>query len=294
MRPILSAFFLAFVTSGYSQSGFTLDNYKGTIYALEEADVEAGYNKYVLEAEILGSIEWKEINIPDRKTDVPFSNIEFTTLFGIIFKSQIHVDESACFEFYLGSDDGSILWINEEEVIDNDGVHKMILKRNQKILSKGSHDIKIWYYQAYRTRYGLTFNVNKLGEKCPDLTPEIDPFAPKLLNLSSSVLFDLDAYEIKVEAYQELDSIVDIINKSNPYVVKVIGHTDDQGDNKYNYSLSQKRAKVIKNYLMKDQINSSVKYISRGLGENKPIGDNTTPEGRMANRRVEIIIETKQ
>ena len=72
--------------------------------------------------------------------------------------------------------------------------------------------------------------------------------------------------------------------------IRVIGHTDSRGPEDYNRSLSLRRAKRTVTELKKIMPELSGRVTFMGMGESKPIADNSTEEGRKRNRRVEIII----
>jgi len=89
---------------------------------------------------------------------------------------------------------------------------------------------------------------------------------------------------------QLLDQISGIlINNSFWTGFKVYGHTDNIGSIAYNQRLSESRALSVKKYLMSKGVSSS-NVIAIGMGENKPIDTNDTPQGRQNNRRVEFEI----
>ena len=79
--------------------------------------------------------------------------------------------------------------------------------------------------------------------------------------------------------------------KENPsYKLKIDGHTDDQGDDTKNKILSQKRAEAVLKYLESKKIDAN-RMMAEGFGEERPIADNKTAEGRAKNRRVEFKVE---
>lgn len=85
-----------------------------------------------------------------------------------------------------------------------------------------------------------------------------------------------------------LNMIVSIL-KSNPLLkFEIDGHTDNTGQSAHNLSLSQQRANAVKVQLTKLGINGS-RLTTKGFGDSKPISDNSTPEGKANNRRVEFI-----
>ena len=70
---------------------------------------------------------------------------------------------------------------------------------------------------------------------------------------------------------------------------EVGGHTDNTGSDAYNQTLSERRAGSVAQYLQSQGINSQ-RLITVGMGESRPVADNSTAEGRQANRRVEITM----
>ncbi|RPI04383.1 MAG: hypothetical protein EHM64_10115 [Ignavibacteriae bacterium] len=78
---------------------------------------------------------------------------------------------------------------------------------------------------------------------------------------------------------------------SNPDVrVVITGHTDNVGSQKYNQSLSLKRAQAVKNWLVEKGIDSK-RMRTVGRGQNEPVASNETEEGRLENRRIEFYVE---
>ncbi|MDO5542153.1 MAG: OmpA family protein [Acinetobacter sp.] len=71
--------------------------------------------------------------------------------------------------------------------------------------------------------------------------------------------------------------------------VKIVGHTDSSGDANKNIALSQSRADAVKNYLVDKGI-AATHLSTEGQGANQPVADNTTPEGRKKNRRIEFEV----
>ena len=69
--------------------------------------------------------------------------------------------------------------------------------------------------------------------------------------------------------------------------LEVAGHTDGQGDRAYNRWLSEQRAKAVREYLTTRGVNPA-NITARGYGSEQPIADNSTREGLLKNRRVEL------
>lgn len=78
--------------------------------------------------------------------------------------------------------------------------------------------------------------------------------------------------------------------KTNPlWHMEIAGHTDNIGDPRLNLALSENRAKVIANYLVRKGIDDN-RITTKGYGGTHPIADNTIESERQKNRRVEITI----
>ena len=84
-----------------------------------------------------------------------------------------------------------------------------------------------------------------------------------------------------------LDSVVLVLDEFSQTYVDIIGHTDSKGSKEYNQRLSEKRAKSIARYLETNAVITE-RVMADGMGEDDPISNNDTREGRAMNRRVEI------
>ena len=88
-----------------------------------------------------------------------------------------------------------------------------------------------------------------------------------------------------------LDQAVDTLNRYPNVRVEVDGHTDSIGTDEYNQSLSERRARIVFDYLTSHGISASRLDGPKGFGESKPIDTNSTKEGRARNRRTELSVE---
>ena len=101
------------------------------------------------------------------------------------------------------------------------------------------------------------------------------------------VYFDTAKWSIKSESYPILDEVAGILNRNPDVKIEVQGHTDNVGSAQYNQTLSEKRAKSVRDYLVNKGVRSSQLSYS-GYGLQRPIMTNDTVEGRAKNRRVEL------
>jgi len=101
------------------------------------------------------------------------------------------------------------------------------------------------------------------------------------------IYFDTDKDEIKPESENTLRQILALIKNNPAQKLEIAGHTDAEGNDKYNLDLSKKRAESVIRWLQEK--GASVTNLSpAGYGETRPVSDNGTATGRALNRRVEI------
>ncbi|MFE5847614.1 OmpA family protein [Streptomyces niveus] len=106
-------------------------------------------------------------------------------------------------------------------------------------------------------------------------------------SLQSTLLFGKDSAKLVPGAERELDKFGTKIAAAKS--VQVTGYTDNLGSAAHGLTLSRERAAAIKKILQKAA--PGVPFQARGLGEKDPVADNSTEEGRIKNRRVEIDVE---
>lgn len=110
-----------------------------------------------------------------------------------------------------------------------------------------------------------------------------------VITLSGSVLFASNQTALLPAAQSRLDQVAAVLLATRERNVTVEGHTDSQGSDSRNMDLSQRRATAVRDYLVQKGYESDL-IKANGLGESRPVADNTSAEGRANNRRVEIII----
>jgi outer membrane protein OmpA-like peptidoglycan-associated protein len=111
-----------------------------------------------------------------------------------------------------------------------------------------------------------------------------------VITLSGSVLFASDKSELLPAAQDRLNHVADALLTTKERKLTVEGYTDSQGSFSHNKELSQRRADAVRSYLILRGYPGEL-IIANGIGEDSPVADNATPEGRADNRRVEIIVD---
>ncbi|MFO7566857.1 MAG: OmpA family protein [Enhygromyxa sp.] len=107
--------------------------------------------------------------------------------------------------------------------------------------------------------------------------------------IDEMIQFEFDSAEIKAESHEILDDVVKVMQENPQIELDIIGHTSSEGSAKHNNKLSSDRAASVMQYLAGHGIDAA-RMVSHGKGPSEPIADNSTEEGRIANRRVEFKI----
>jgi outer membrane protein OmpA-like peptidoglycan-associated protein len=114
-----------------------------------------------------------------------------------------------------------------------------------------------------------------------------------LLNLRSELLFETDSAVLTEDAITQLSRIGDILVKYPEDRLRIEGHTDSRGPVGYNEELSERRAEAVARVLTSRGV-APRQMMVLGMGEARPVASNDTPDGRSANRRVQLHISVPQ
>ncbi|MDX2306039.1 MAG: OmpA family protein [Microscillaceae bacterium] len=131
-------------------------------------------------------------------------------------------------------------------------------------------------------------------DDCPDVPgPVANKGCPDILNKASRVLFETGKDLIKPESFPLLDELVALLKEYDDSYIYLEGHTDNEGTDEDNMTLSQNRAKSVKEYLVNKGI-AETRVYTNGHGESRPIADNATAAGKTKNRRVEMKLSNQK
>lgn len=109
----------------------------------------------------------------------------------------------------------------------------------------------------------------------------------------NTVNFEFDSSNLTATAKSNLDKLATVLANNPDTNINIYGYTDSKGSDSYNLSLSDRRAQAVKNYLISQGVSAS-RMITKGMGEQDPIADNTSEAGRAQNRRVEFAITANE
>lgn len=107
--------------------------------------------------------------------------------------------------------------------------------------------------------------------------------------ISRGIHFDMGSSVVKPQSYGAIKEIAAILKENTDVNIKIVGHTDSDGDDKVNLELSKKRAEAVKDILVKEFGIDASRLSTDGKGESEPIDKANTKVAKANNRRVELI-----
>ena len=180
-------------------------------------------------------------------------------------------------------------------------VNRVSLWKQKTRLRIYLNETKIWDLPrafAPDLTYSLLFATHIFGEGTAYLSNlRVAVGAPdtrnKLLTegrlVTRGIQFDVNSATIKPESFGTLKEIAGVLAEAGTVRVRIVGHTDSDGDEASNLALSKRRAEAVKTALTKEFSIAADRLDTDGKGENQPAEPNTTPQGKANNRRVEFV-----
>ncbi|MHB1176871.1 MAG: OmpA family protein, partial [Daejeonella sp.] len=135
----------------------------------------------------------------------------------------------------------------------------------------------------------------------PDLKQAIKPYMLEIplqkievggMVVLNNIFFETNQFDLKPESKTELNQLIHFLNANPEVSIEIAGHTDNVGDDKSNFLLSQNRSKTVYDFLRSKKILAE-RLSFKGYGESMPVIDNSTEENRKNNRRTEFKILKK-
>ena len=106
---------------------------------------------------------------------------------------------------------------------------------------------------------------------------------------TNEILFDVGKASIQESSYSILDELGELLEVNSDFSIKIIGHTDADGAADSNQTLSELRAKSVKEYLTDNYAIKGNRLVPAGKGSSAPVASNDNAEGKRKNRRVEFV-----
>mgnify|MGYP000072932131 FL=1 len=111
------------------------------------------------------------------------------------------------------------------------------------------------------------------------------------VSISVDIKFPFNSAELPEKSLPEVKKVADFMTQFNETMLAVAGHSDDSGPAIYNQYLSQLRADAVRRSLIDSFGLPEARVSALGYGEEEPVADNATKEGRATNRHVAIVVE---
>jgi outer membrane protein OmpA-like peptidoglycan-associated protein len=109
------------------------------------------------------------------------------------------------------------------------------------------------------------------------------------LVMPGNITFETNEARIRPSFTGVLNSVATVLQEFDENLVLIEGHTDSSGSDSYNQLLSEQRASTVRDFLLNQGIEPA-RTRATGYGERRPVADNSTPQGREQNRRVELTL----
>lgn len=166
----------------------------------------------------------------------------------------------------------------------NDGSFKIVLPYNKNYSIRATAD----HFFAVSENLNLDSLV-KAGYKEIHKDLYLVPIEIGQVVRLNNVFFDFDKYNLRPESFVELDRVVKLLKENPAIEIEMSAHTDSRGSDDYNFTLSDNRARSVREYILSKGI-AAARITSKGYGETLPVVPNDTDENRQLNRRVEFKI----
>jgi outer membrane protein OmpA-like peptidoglycan-associated protein len=192
----------------------------------------------------------------------------------------------------LGAADQIIYWdreVGHEAAYTEDFRMIFDLSNGRTVEFRGSAEAEVLEAQVM-DREAMVADIGRTIEDLGLVDTTVRPSAEGVVISLEDIQFTPDSADLLPDERQKIDALGELLRRYPDRDILVAGHTALAGSEAGRLSLSQERAGVVADYLIRQGIRSPDRVIVRGYGADRPIADNDTPEGMRRNRRVEIIL----
>jgi outer membrane protein OmpA-like peptidoglycan-associated protein len=233
--------------------------------ALFASDREGGY----------GDLDLYSFNIPKQ-----YQPIETTFIKGLVYDENTKEPLAAKFQL-IDLKTGKIF----KAAIANSGSGDFMvaLPKNKDFALIAEHDGYFFFSKNY--------SIDKLTKSNEGFLVNVpmNPIKSGDTFVLENIFFDVSKYELKTESVTELEKLKKILSENKSMKIELGGHTDSDGDDAKNQTLSENRAKAVVNWLIENGIDKS-RLSYKGYGESQPIVPNDSSENKAKNRRTEVRV----
>ncbi len=214
----------------------------------------------------------------------------FDTNYNLLLLKQEGNDVEGCYDWdngvLSGVTDGRVVRFEWRENGPQIGTAIMVLSSSGNFLNG------LWYEKG--RLQGVWFGSRVTDGRKPKCSSSLEGSLRKTIETTGrailyGIYFDSDSAKLKPRSTETLQQVYDLLVQKPRLKLVVEGHTDSTNTAEYNYALSLRRAWAVVKWLTNRGI-SKDRLIAKGYGESRPVADNSTPHGRMLNRRVEIVV----
>jgi outer membrane protein OmpA-like peptidoglycan-associated protein len=246
----------------------------------------------------VGIVYAATLNVTPRSFETGFPGVaDRSEWFAIDYHGTFHAPARRKYEFRLTSDDGARLFVDDNLVIDNDGVHGARAAGGSAELAQGLHTVRVSYFQGPRSQIALVLEMAESGGPLQVFDTRVaQPVtvsrAPGKLGVTigEEMLFDPDRSELRPNGGAVIGRVrSDLVDPRPTARVIIEAHTDDALDDAHALSFSRRRAEALAAWLVDHGI-APRRIDAVGYGSRYPKVPNASPENRAKNRRVEIVI----
>lgn len=167
------------------------------------------------------------------------------------------------------------VWVNQTKIWDNVSIFNPAMKYNPA-----------FHFQDYFVE-NISFLMTNL--KIATNAPQVKNDIAKGGFTTANILFDTNSDAIRPQSFPILKEIAETLKANSGLKIKIVGHTDSDGDTRSNLDLSLRRADAVKNVLSGAFDVDVSRYITDGKGESLPLNKNANASEKAQNRRVEFV-----
>jgi outer membrane protein OmpA-like peptidoglycan-associated protein len=209
---------------------------------------------------------------------------KITYVKGKIFNAQTKEPLEANFEL-IELETGQLL---HKSISQSNGEFFAILASNRNYLVNANKQGYLFYSDNFTMKGNITDFKKPFVLDVP-LEPIDTGHTVELKN----IFFDVNKWDLKPESKAELDKLIDFLIKNKNLKIELGGHTDNSGDKKFNFTLSNNRAKAVYDYLIEFGKITPSRLSYKGYADTKPKVPNDSPENKARNRRTEFKVTAK-